>query len=141
MESENQREAHGTIESVGERNNLTWTPEALEGLRSIPDGFMREMTQKRVEAFAKRKGYLTITPEVVQEKYADWGMKSDGKERSLEWSEGAKDRIMKIPVFIRETVATAIEGYAKTKGVHLVTEEIMEEVKGEWGITTAFHPR
>ncbi len=147
MESENQYEENAPIQTVEERpcpaahQPLTWTPEALTGLFLIPDGFMREMTQKRVEVFARKKQYRIITPEVMQEKFKEWGMKSEGKERTLNWSPAAQERMMRIPSFIRESVAEAMEGYAKTKGLDQVTEELLEEAKGQWGIATPFHPK
>jgi hypothetical protein len=121
-------------------NQIEWTQEAVDRLREVPDGFMKDMTKKRITAFAQRKGYSTVTLQVVEEKYAEWGMKSGGKERTLEWTSGASERIMRIPEFIRGTVAASIESYAQEKGAQRVTEEIMEEAKGQWGITSTFHP-
>jgi hypothetical protein len=46
---------------------LNWTPEALQRLDRVPEGYMRESTRKGVQKHAQEKGITTITLEVCQE--------------------------------------------------------------------------
>ena len=45
---------------------MEWTPEAKEGLKKIPP-FVKNMAQKGVEAYAKKKGMVTVTQEILEE--------------------------------------------------------------------------
>jgi hypothetical protein len=121
--------------------SLLWTNEAKKKVGEIPVGPMRDLTMRRVEEFAKKRGYSTITPDVVQEKYDDWAKKSRQTERSLDWNEGALERIMNIPEFVRNSVIREIERCAFAKGEDVVTFETLDEVKEKWGITTRFHTK
>ncbi|HEV8202422.1 MAG TPA: universal stress protein [Candidatus Polarisedimenticolia bacterium] len=54
----------------GNKNPLVsvyaWTPEALERVFRVPAGFMRNMTQERIEGLAKERGVATIDLAVVE---------------------------------------------------------------------------
>jgi nucleotide-binding universal stress UspA family protein len=43
-----------------------WTPEALERVFRVPAGFMRNMTQERIEGLAKERGVATIDLAIVE---------------------------------------------------------------------------
>ena len=49
-----------------EESDFKWTEEAKKRIESVPAGFMRNMTVKRVERYAKDKGVDTITLEVAE---------------------------------------------------------------------------
>jgi nucleotide-binding universal stress UspA family protein len=46
---------------------LTWTPEAEQRLARVPAGFMRSMTQTRIENLARDKGLTVVTLETAEE--------------------------------------------------------------------------
>ncbi|HYV20271.1 MAG TPA: universal stress protein [Verrucomicrobiae bacterium] len=54
----------------GNKNPLVsvyaWTPEAIERVFRVPAGFMRNMTQERIEGLAKERGVATIDLAVVE---------------------------------------------------------------------------
>jgi nucleotide-binding universal stress UspA family protein len=54
----------------GNKNPLVsiyaWTPEAIERVFRVPAGFMRNMTQERIEGLAKERGVSTIDLAVVE---------------------------------------------------------------------------
>ena len=45
---------------------MEWTPEAKESLKKVP-WFVKNIVQKRVEAYAKKKGMVTVTQEILEE--------------------------------------------------------------------------
>ena len=49
-----------------EESDFEWTEEAKKRIESVPAGFMRNMTMKRIERYAKDKGADTITLEIVE---------------------------------------------------------------------------
>lgn len=46
---------------------LTWTPEAEQRLARVPAGFMRNMTQTRIEDLARAKGCEVVTLDIAEE--------------------------------------------------------------------------
>ncbi len=108
-------------------------------LERVPVGFMREMTRWRVEEFARAKGCQVITPEVVREKYELWGDGSAKVNSQIPWSEEAKERIERIPTFVRGMVMKEAERHAKELGSNQVTSEVLASVKNKWGETFDFH--
>ncbi|HET6371209.1 MAG TPA: universal stress protein [Nitrospiria bacterium] len=111
---------------------LTWTEAALRKLSEIPEGFMRKMTQWRVEAHARKNGYPAVTPGVIQEKYDMWSQGSRQVERHLPWDPQAEARMERIPSFVRAMVVSEIEEYAKEKDLSRVTVSILDEVTERW---------
>jgi nucleotide-binding universal stress UspA family protein len=126
------------------KHAFTWTPEAEAELADIPD-FCREMTKWRVEWTAVKKNLGTvITPEIMAVKYELWGEVSDAyMEREggyqLKWAEDTKARIENIPVFVKGQVIESIEGNAKSWGVELVDNAVLEKVIQKWIDTGDFH--
>lgn len=53
---------------------------------------------------------------------------------SLIWTEEAEQRLQRIPPFVRSSVKSAIEGFAKEKGHGTVTETVMDEARERIGI-------
>jgi len=56
------------------------------------------------------------------------------KENEIHWTEGARERIQRIPDFVREMVSKGIEQHAKEKGYTEINEAVMDEVKGNFGM-------
>lgn len=54
-------------------SGVTWTPEAEERVERIPS-FIRAMARRAIERFAEDHGYATITPAVMDEARATFGM-------------------------------------------------------------------
>ncbi len=57
----------------------------------------------------------------------------------LVWQDAARARLDAIPSFARGMVVKAVEGYARGRGEHVVTPELLAEVRDRWG--ARFRPR
>lgn len=122
---------------------FTWTDEAEERLRDVPD-FCRELTRWRVEWTAHKLGLgTTITPEVMEVKYDLWGRVSHAIEErhaeGLPWTDEAYARFERIPEFVRGQVLEAIEGNARAIGATLVDDAVVDRVIARWVDTGDFH--
>ena len=122
-----------------EPESIVWTPEAEARLARVPEGFIRTLSRQRIEAFAKRKNVSTITPELIGDKYAEWGVASARQKMTLEWTNSARKRIDRIPEFVRGMVILEIERFAREMGKGNVTDEVIDRVSGIWEKTGAFH--
>ncbi len=92
-----------------------------------------------MEKFAGEKGYDNITPEVMEEKYEFWRLGSKKITAELKWTEEAKIRVQKIPVFVRGMVIKEIENYAREKGIKEITSDVVGESKDKWASGGSFH--
>lgn len=52
----------------------------------------------------------------------------------MEWSLEAKERIKKAPFFMQSIITKMVEAKAKEKGVSLITPELINELKGSYGV-------
>jgi len=68
--------------------------------------------------------------QVVSEAFAK-GSPSNGE---LTWSEGAEKRLERIPGFIRPMAKKGIEMYARERGYKEITETVMDEARGKFGM-------
>ncbi|MBT3305864.1 MAG: hypothetical protein HN377_05205, partial [Alphaproteobacteria bacterium] len=118
---------------------VTWAKDAEQRLDRVPEGFMRDMTRQRVEIFARNNGVDTITPDLIEEKYGEWGKGSTKQNQQLEWNDAAMERISKIPDFIRGMVMLEIERCAKETGSDTVTGEHIDAASGSWEKMGGFH--
>lgn len=116
-----------------------WTPEAEARMARIPEGFMRDMTKKRVETFAGRNSITEITPQLIQEKYAEWGVGSAKQKRKMAWDDAAMARIERIPDFVRGMVSLEIERCAREMGADSVTEAAVDKASAMWNEAGVFH--
>ena len=130
-----------SAESTGgsEDEVLEWTPEAQARLGKVPEGVMRDLTRQRVERLARRRGEATVTVSLMDEKYDQWSRGSAEATSELAWSAEARQRIERIPPFVRGMVVQAIEAHARQKGAGEITTELMDEAKGAWGEGAGFH--
>jgi nucleotide-binding universal stress UspA family protein len=122
-----------------EVESMAWDNEAVLRLRRIPQGFMRSMTQRRVEAFARRKGETLVTSKLLDEKYAEWAGGSAKQSAHLPWEDSAWDRVQQIPEFVRGMVIKEMEHCAQQLGVNSVTADVMAHARDSWSDTGAFH--
>ena len=122
---------------------FTWTPEAEARLAEVPE-FCREMTRWRVEWTAHKKNLgTTITPAVMEVKFDMWGEASRGMEArhedTIPWSDSARERLARIPEFVRGQVVQAVEGNARRHGAACVDDAIVDDTVGRWLASGDFH--
>lgn len=122
---------------------FTWTPEAEERLREVPE-FCRDLTRWRVEWTAYKLGLgTTITPETMQVKYDMWGRVShairERRDEGLPWTDDAYARFERIPEFVKGQVLEAVEGNARALGAAVVDSAVVDRVIDKWITTGDFH--
>ncbi len=120
-------------------DGLAWTAEATTRLQRIPEGFMRDMTQERVESFARKNGAETITLAMVEEKYAGWAAGSAKQRSSMACDAEAAERIRRIPDFIRPMVLLEIERCARDMGLDVISGAAIDKASEAWEGKGAFH--
>jgi hypothetical protein len=124
------------------QRTFTWTPEAEEKLREVPE-FCRELTRWRVEWTAIKNGLGDpITPEKMDVKYDMWGEVSHQIQaggRTLSWDDEAAARLERVPDFVKGQVIQAVEGNARELGFERVTSEVLDRVIEKWIDTGDFH--
>jgi hypothetical protein len=103
---------------------LSFTRASLASQRK--ETFSTGQTGEMVEA-AREAGGCPFAA-VVREAEA----KAEGED--LDWTEGADQRLQRIPGFIRPSVKKAIEGFARVKGHRTITEAVMDEAREETGM-------
>ena len=118
---------------------LDWTKKAANRLTNTPEGFMRDMTKWRIEAFVRKSGALEVTVELIEKKYAHWGEGSKNIAQELDWNDDAKEKINKIPEVVRGMVIKEVENEAKRAGVTTVSQEILSKVREKWSNSMEFH--
>ena len=59
--------------------------------------------------------------------------------QELRWEDAARERLKAIPSFARGMVIKAVEAYAHTHGQHVVTAELLAEIRQTWG--ARFRPK
>ncbi|HAL47937.1 MAG: hypothetical protein FI707_07285 [SAR202 cluster bacterium] len=120
-------------------SDVEWTSDALERLQRVPVGMARDMTRQRVEALAVEQGKSSVTPDMIEAKYHQWGEGSAKASSELVWTDAASERVQRIPKFVRGMVVKAVEEYAHREGQTEITPEMLDEAKGFWGDTGRFH--
>jgi len=126
--------------SSKEKNmKLIWTEEGEERMKGVPEGFMRDLTRKRVEAFARRTGVARIDNELIDAKYAHWGEGSALQHAEMEWEEDALARVGRIPVFVRGMVIKEIERCAREIGSEVVGQAALDRASHAWEVGGTFH--
>lgn len=118
---------------------LAWTEEATGRLRQVPAGLMRELTRQRVENLARQRGQALVTVELMATKYYQWAEGSAQASSEMPWTEEARQRVARIPAFVRGMVVKAIEAYALSQGLAEITPDIVDEAKTFWEKTGRFH--
>ena len=127
------------VDASAEEEGLTWDSAAMKRLHRVPQGFMRSLTKKRVEAFARRRGEALVTAELLDEKYAEWDAGSAKQSAHLHWDDSAWQRVQQIPEFIRGMVIKEMENCAQQLGLNSVTTEVMAHARDSWSDKGVFH--
>jgi nucleotide-binding universal stress UspA family protein len=118
---------------------IPWTDEAEQALLRVPEGFMRNLTRQRVEAFAGRQGKAQVTTEVMDAKYAEWGEGSAGQRCELPWDDDALEQVGRIPEFVRRMVIKEVESCARRMGVEAVSMKVLDSARRSWQEHGVFH--
>lgn len=123
-------------------HHFTWTPEAEERLRQVPE-FCRDLTRWRVEWTAFKRGLgSVITPEAMDVKFEMWDAVSHDMQAAgptMPWDEAASRRLTRVPEFVKGQVIQAVEGNARALGSDRVTSEVLDKVIERWIATGDFH--
>ncbi len=130
---------HSATEETAEDSATPWSEEAKQRLQKVPEGFMRDLTRQRIEAYAQRNGMTEITPQLIAEKYREWGDGSEKLQRQLDWSDEALQRIERIPDFVRGMVVKEVERCAREQGIDTVTPASLSKAMGRWEDMGQFH--
>lgn len=127
------------------QHEFTWTPEAEERLKEVPD-FCREFAKWRVEWTAQKKGLgNVITPDIMDVKFDMWGEVSEAiqtKEnqgKTMAWTQEAESRVEKVPSYIKGMVIQAVEGNARAWRKPEVDGAVLDQVIEKWVKTGDFH--
>jgi len=132
-------DTQASSETKGSHHKLVWTAEGEARMQSIPAGFMRDLTRKRVEAFARRTGVNLIDNALIDAKYAHWGEGSALQHAEMEWEEDALARVGRIPVFVRGMVIKEIERCAREIGSDIVGQAALDRASHAWESGGTFH--
>lgn len=52
----------------------------------------------------------------------------------VEWTQGAKDRMQKVPFFVRGMAKKTVINFAKERGIQVIDEALMDEVREKVGM-------
>ncbi len=118
---------------------LPWTTEAAARLKSVPEGFMRDLTRQRVEAKAHDDSLAEVTLDVVERTYAGWAEGSARVESTLPWSPEAEARVERVPPFVRGMVVKEVERRAAEMGQREIDVATFEGAISSWSRTGGFH--
>jgi nucleotide-binding universal stress UspA family protein len=121
------------------QHNINWNEAAEQRMLKIPAGFMRDLTRQRVEAFARRQGINTITTKLIEDKYKEWGQGSDKQQSQMDWDASARERLQRIPDFVRGMVMLEVERCARDLGQTTVTTQAITRAGKAWQQDGGFH--
>ncbi len=122
-----------------QENPLSWTPDAKARLQRVPEGAMREMTRQRVERLARQRGQSTVTAELMGAKYRQWAEGSAQAGSHMAWTDEARERIERVPSFVKGMAEEALEAYARSRQIGQITTEVLDEAMRFWRETGRFH--
>ena len=126
-------------EQDGEQETLNWSAEAKQRLKRVPNGFMRRLTRRRVEQYAREQGESEISADLMSDKYQEWGEGSIKQSMTMPWSETAQAKMDRIPDFVRGMVIKEVERCASKLGFNEVTTEAISKSSNIWASGGMFH--
>lgn len=133
------RDAVAPERGRGFSGELRWSAAAEARMARVPPGELRDLTRARIETFARRKGVAEIGAELIEEKYAEWREGSRKQAMTLAWNAECRERIERIPDFVRGMVIKEVERCAQALGLDTVTPEVLERARGAWSKSAGFH--
>ena len=107
--------------AVATNTEFAWSADAKEKLDRLPS-FVKPMVQSSVEAFARKRGYQTITLQVMDDSKND-------SSNGIAWTPEAEKRLENIPDFIRPMARKEVERVAKERGMTTITAQVMDDAK------------
>jgi radical SAM protein with 4Fe4S-binding SPASM domain len=126
---------------------LSWSEDAKKRLVKVPS-FGKGMVIKRVEQYAREKGYSEITPDIMKEAKEKMAVdkkmmfpflsmmgKKKAKKKAtngkIEWKTEALERVKNAPDFVRPGIYKLMEKRAKERGYKTITSEFLSEIRDE----------
>src|SRR3990167_7131068 len=116
---------------------IIWTEEALRRVENAPE-FVRSGIRKLMVKRAKERGKKVIDSDFLTEirnesmMLAAKRIKKIGfEELKIDAFDKAKERMEKVPHFVREMAKKTIEEQAKKKGYRMITGEFLTEIFNE----------
>jgi len=122
---------------------LSWSEDAKKRLDRVPS-FGRGMVIKRVEQYAREKGYSEITPDIMKEAKEKMAVdkkamfpfmnllkKKAAKNVKIEWETEALERVKNAPDFVRPGIYKLMEKRAREKGYKVITSAFLSEIRDE----------
>jgi hypothetical protein len=100
---------------------LTWSAEAEARLANVPS-FVQGMVRHGAEAYAKKHGLTTVTPDVMDAARAPAG--------DMAWTVEAEERLARVPDYLRPMLKKEIERVLREQGVSTVTAKALDQAKG-----------
>ena len=59
----------------------------------------------------------------------EYGTEAPAPDQSIEWEPAARERMKRIPAFVRGMVTRRVESYCAEKGITRITEAELEEIR------------
>src|SRR3989338_2920169 len=140
------------MDDINKKEDIAWTDEALRRVENAPD-FVKPGIKKigfeelKMDAFDKAKEKLksarkkevvddikdflskrTSKNEAIIEKFRQY-LEDDSPD--MGWTKEARERMEKVPSFVREMAKKAIEEHSKKKGYRMITVEFLKEALNE----------
>ena len=122
---------------------LSWSEDAKKRLGKVPS-FGKGMVIKRVEQYAREKGYSVITPDIMKEAKEKMAVdkkamfpfmkllkKKPAKNGKIEWEAEALERVKNAPDFVRPGIYKLMEIRAREKGHKTITSAFLSEIRDE----------
>jgi radical SAM protein with 4Fe4S-binding SPASM domain len=122
---------------------LSWSEDAKKRLAKVPS-FGKGMVIKRVEQYAREKGYSYITPDIMKEAKEKMSVdkkamfpfmkmlkKKEHRNGKIEWEAEALERVKNAPDFVRPGIYKLMEKRAKEKGYKVITSAFLSEIRDE----------
>jgi nucleotide-binding universal stress UspA family protein len=137
-------------------STLSWTEEAQTRLLHVPEGFMRDASRDRIEAFVLRDGHSEVTLEIVEDGLAEArnamaeamqggghagapkaadakGADPQKSEHDMPWDPEAETVLERVPEgFMRNLSAQRTEVRARRLGHSRITREVVEDQFANW---------
>lgn len=140
------------VPRASDDGELSWSEEALARLERVPEGFMREASRERIEAFARREGKGRVSLDVAEGGLAEArsamaeAMRSHASEggpggagdegadrRELPWDPDALALLDRVPQgFMRDLTAQRTEARARRLGRERITAAVVKDQFDSW---------
>jgi len=130
---------HNGSEAATSEAQMPWSDKAKQGLQRVPDGFMRSMTRRRVEAYAREHGHDQVREGDLAAKLNTWRSGSEAQQASLPWSSAAKEKLVRIPDVVRGMVMLEVERYVAAEGLEGVSAQSVQDAMEKWASEQTFH--